>query len=397
MMSISSPVSSRDILSPASQFAPVQGVPGPMSQLSMRTPTPIIRPTAVCKMPNCHGQQQQQQHQAQQHCTFSSNHQMSVPAPMSPISEHSTTVSTSQAESSVTMSCAAAAPPPGFNSSCQQCLAERAAADGTLGETSSVKGGEAQQQQQHQSMDSSGIEFPSMPSDDTLEAFQALEETRGHRLSEPGPGRTYECEMWCRETSRLVAGCLGICCLAIGYAAIGGFLFMAIETRAARTSLGLAGGSSEDQERSEALEAPTVMNVTTALLEMPKEVRNNLEKARNETVTKLWIATEKMNILYPDNWTRRAAEEILWFQDQLTKAFAQEFHSWKTQASQMNHRELAAAPEAPPVVPKPKEWTFSRGLLYSVSLLTTVGNKTYPAFEISINMVSSPSPIQHIK
>ena len=71
---------------------------------------------------------------------------------------------------------------------------------------------------------------------------------------------------------------------------------LAIETRAARTNLGL-NGDHEEQRSPEALEAPTVMNVTTALLEMPKEVRNNLEKARNETVTKLWIATEKMNIL----------------------------------------------------------------------------------------------------
>ena len=48
-------------------------------------------------------------------------------------------------------------------------------------------------------------------------------------------------------------------------------------------------------------------------------MKANVEKARSETVAKLWRVTEQMNILYPENWTRIAAEEILWFQDQLTK------------------------------------------------------------------------------
>ena len=56
------------------------------------------------------------------------------------------------------------------------------------------------------------------------------------------------------------------------------------------------------------------MNITTPVLEMPPEVRQNVDRARSETVSKLWMATEKMNILYPENWTRKAAEEILWFQ-----------------------------------------------------------------------------------
>ena len=49
---------------------------------------------------------------------------------------------------------------------------------------------------------------------------------------------------------------------------------------------------------------------------MPPEVRQNVDRARSETVSKLWMATEKMNILCPENWTRKAAEEILWFQGQ---------------------------------------------------------------------------------
>ena len=57
------------------------------------------------------------------------------------------------------------------------------------------------------------------------------------------------------------------------------------------------------------------MNVTSRpTIEIPLEVKRNLERARKETVAKLWQQTEEMNILYPDNWTRLASMEILWFQ-----------------------------------------------------------------------------------
>ena len=50
--------------------------------------------------------------------------------------------------------------------------------------------------------------------------------------SEPS-GRARGCEQLCREASRSAAGCVAVVLLALGYAAVGGALFMAIETRAA--------------------------------------------------------------------------------------------------------------------------------------------------------------------
>ena len=49
------------------------------------------------------------------------------------------------------------------------------------------------------------------------------------------PGRRAHrgCEQLCREASRSAAGCVAVVLLALGYAAVGGALFMAIETRAA--------------------------------------------------------------------------------------------------------------------------------------------------------------------
>ena len=65
------------------------------------------------------------------------------------------------------------------------------------------------------------------------------------------------------------------------------------------------------------------MNIVglNCLSTMPKEVKANVEKARSETVAKLWRVTEQMNILYPENWTRMAAEEILWFQGYILMSY----------------------------------------------------------------------------
>ena len=120
------------------------------------------------------------------------------------------------------------------------------------------------------------------------------------------------------------------------------------------------------------------MNVTAAFLEMPKEIKANVEKARSETVAKLWQVTEQMNILYPDNWTRIASEQILWFQDQLTKSLVVEFttkttQNTRTQASQQFYYNHAQRTRDGPFSGHQGEWTFGRGFLYSISLLTTVG------------------------
>ena len=44
------------------------------------------------------------------------------------------------------------------------------------------------------------------------------EETRGPRNKNPEPGRTYECEVWCRDASRQLAGCVGFTVLVLTYA-----------------------------------------------------------------------------------------------------------------------------------------------------------------------------------
>lgn len=227
----------------------------------------------------------------------------------------------------------------------------------------------------------SGLDFTSLHSDDGGGGTVG-EETRGHLMGSetPEPGRTYECEGWCRETSRQLARCLAACLVAASYAVLGGVLFAAVESggEGAADPSAVVDGALEVDDR--ALEPPTLMNVTAVLLDLPQEVRANVDLARRETVSNLWHVTEKMNILYPENWTRLAAEELLRFQDQLSNALTQEFHARiRTQASQLPRPRWSADPQRATSF---HAWTFARGLLYAVSLLTAVGKKRCSVFSI---------------
>ena len=100
---------------------------------------------------------------------------------------------------------------------------------------------------------------------------------------------------------------------------------MAIESR---TAFKINEGQSGPEEQSGEpflVEPPTVMNVTAAFMDMPKEVKANVEKARSETVAKLWRVTEQMNILYPENWTRIAAQELATFQETMVNVLVKEW------------------------------------------------------------------------
>lgn len=111
--------------------------------------------------------------------------------------------------------------------------------------------------------------------------------------------------------------------------------------------------------------SPTVMNSTTLLGTLPSEVNEYLDRLREHTVTKLWEMTEKMNILYPANWTRGAAEEILSFQAQLSRRLA---------AEMMVRQQAVPASTLPYSQHEPRDWDIPRGLLYSLALITTIGS-----------------------
>lgn len=88
---------------------------------------------------------------------------------------------------------------------------------------------------------------------------------------------------------------------------------------------------------------------------------------RARTVEKLWSITEDLNVLYKENWTRLAIREVREFQDNLVRGLRRTSYE-----------------QVPPLSPRSREhhadrrlhsrrWTFSSSLLYSLTLITTIG------------------------
>ena len=94
---------------------------------------------------------------------------------------------------------------------------------------------------------------------------------------------------------------------------------------------------------------------------------------RRQVVEQLWEITEKLNILYKDNWTALADREMVKFQ---TELFAQ-----KTELDSFSQEKPAKfvvthADHEPILVTREDgddDWSFASSFLYSLTLITTVG------------------------
>jgi hypothetical protein len=94
------------------------------------------------------------------------------------------------------------------------------------------------------------------------------------------------------------------------------------------------------------------------------------EEIRLRTVEKLWSITEDLNILYKENWTRLAAQEVLKFQDTLMRSFRGYGDGGviiKTAAGAGNGGSIYYSHH------HHHRWSFSSSFLYSLTLITTIG------------------------
>lgn len=77
-----------------------------------------------------------------------------------------------------------------------------------------------------------------------------------------------------------------------------------------------------------------------------------------------------LNILYRENWTRLAAQEIARFQDQLVKRITEDIAASQSAGSFTPAQKNDGVTERR--VPD-YEWNFAKAFLYSLTVLTTIG------------------------
>lgn len=91
---------------------------------------------------------------------------------------------------------------------------------------------------------------------------------------------------------------------------------------------------------------------------------------REKTVERIWGITEQLNILYRDNWTRLAEQEIAHFQDLLLKKIYEDMipnqHAGTFTVPTNNDGPMERK------VPE-YEWNFAKAFLYSLTVITTIG------------------------
>ncbi|XP_076657754.1 uncharacterized protein LOC143361922 [Halictus rubicundus] len=155
---------------------------------------------------------------------------------------------------------------------------------------------------------------------------------------------------------------LGICALLVGYALLGSFIFLAIESGAEvgiqqRTlATTIAGGQ------------PTRRNSTAWLTQVNYE-------ARAKTVENIWIITESLNVLYRENWTRLAAQEIARFQEQLVKRITEDMKATQNVGTYVGSS--ASDPVTERRAPE-YEWNFAKAFLYSLTVATSIATAPKP-------------------
>ncbi|XP_063984411.1 TWiK family of potassium channels protein 9-like [Diachasmimorpha longicaudata] len=150
---------------------------------------------------------------------------------------------------------------------------------------------------------------------------------------------------------------LGICALLVAYTLLGSFIFLAIEG-------GADGGL---QQRT----LPTIAKSNEPVDRNLTAWWNKMHRvAREQTVESIWGITEQLNILYRENWTRLAEQEIAKFQDKLVDTITEDMKA--RQQTDTHTDGNADGPTSERKVPD-YEWNFAKAFLYSLTVLTTIG------------------------
>lgn len=171
-----------------------------------------------------------------------------------------------------------------------------------------------------------------------------------------------------------------VCALLVSYTFAGALMFLSIEGDADAVdaaelddggggSASGGGGGGGGSVRLAGLMPAQSQNLTAAWLAAVAAG----EESRARTVETIWEITVNLNILYRENWTRLASQELNRFQEDLIRRLSQQMEIESAAVSYHAGPPGAdrAAGDSPP--DGPFEWNLATSFLYCLSILTTIG------------------------
>ncbi len=180
-------------------------------------------------------------------------------------------------------------------------------------------------------------------------------------------GRREECRGWVAKISLVL--------FFLAYVSLGAYVFMLIETSSSSSSSTTQGHHHHTPPTEE---IRTALSGITPAEPSPKspagsgseEMTQMQELMTRQVLDRLWDITENLNILYKENWTRLASEEIsrfhdsmqLWMKKDCNRRKAQQEVTAVTAPAITVHHHLAAA-----------KWNYPTAFLYALSVITTLG------------------------
>lgn len=164
-----------------------------------------------------------------------------------------------------------------------------------------------------------------------------------------------------KAKEKLFKKCFRVCllsCIIIGYTFVGAVIFLVNEDNVSVMTEQITSALISDKL------IPPMMNDTAY-----KWFSKLGEESRNKAVQNIWNITVHLNILYKQNWTILAAEELNNFQEKLLEKLWQE----KLYLETINYNQDAQRTTEQP----PTHWKLGKAFLYSMSILSTIGKSVF--------------------
>lgn len=149
----------------------------------------------------------------------------------------------------------------------------------------------------------------------------------------------------------------------LAYVSLGAYVFMLIESSAVQQSDALHSNTPPTEEIRNELSADVASGGGS-------DRDDQQMMMTRQVLDRLWDITENLNILYKENWTRLASDEMA--------RFTQSMHLWmrndcdKRLERNRQQQMLATTPTA--TLTTSQKWTYPAAFLYSLSVITTLGN-----------------------